>query len=189
MERDEKELVRISKFMSYHLRHRPELVGLTLGEGGWVSADALIDAARRQGLRLGWDLLRQIVESSDKKRFSLDEAGRRIRANQGHSVAVDLQLMSVEPPEILYHGTAEDRLARIMEEGLRRMSRHHVHLSADRETALKVGSRHGKPRILEVQSRSMAAEGFLFYRSENGVWLVDEVPPRFLSVEVRPRRA
>lgn len=187
MSRDPKELVKISKFMSYHLRHAPDEIGLKLVDGGWASADDLIEAARRRGFRMTWELLEQIVADSEKKRFSLDAPGRRIRANQGHSVEVDLQLVAVEPPGILYHGTAEDRIPRILEEGLQRMNRHHVHLSAERETAIRVGARHGKPRVLEVQSRTMAGEGFLFYRSENGVWLVDEVPPRFLTVEPRRR--
>jgi putative RNA 2'-phosphotransferase len=174
-------LVRISKFLSKHLRHAPEAIGITLEPGGWVKVDTLLEASAKHEMRISRETLEQIVLESDKQRFGFDETNTRIRANQGHSTNVELEFESLEPPETLYHGTATRFLPSILETGLQRMKRHHVHLSSNLETAAKVGARHGKLAMLEVNARAMVEAGFVFYRSENGVWLVDDVPVKFLN--------
>jgi putative RNA 2'-phosphotransferase len=174
-------LVRTSKFLSLVLRHRPGMIGVTLDDAGWVDVEELLKGCEARGNRISRELLEEVVARNDKCRFSFSEDGRRIRANQGHTVDVDLGLPPVAPPELLYHGTAEQNLEPILRDGIHRGKRHHVHLSPDRETAITVGRRHGKPVVLVVQSGEMAREGFTFYCSENGVWLVDSVPTRFLS--------
>lgn len=173
-------LVKISKFLSKHLRHAPEDIGITLEPGGWVNVDTLLEASTKHGMRISRETLEQIVLESDKQRFTFDETGTRIRANQGHSTNVTLEFESVMPPETLYHGTATKFLPSIFETGIQRMKRHHVHLSSDTDTAAKVGARHGKLVILEVNTKVMVEAGFVFYRSENGVWLVDTVPVEYL---------
>jgi putative RNA 2'-phosphotransferase len=182
----DKDRVRISKFLSKHLRHEPEALGLALEPGGWITVDSLLDGCRSRGMSLTLDDLRSIVATSDKQRFAFDETGTRIRANQGHSVDVDLQLAPIAPPPALYHGTAERHVPAILRDGLRKMARHHVHLSVDVETATRVGSRHGRAVALLVDAASMAAAGHVFYRSENGVWLTDHVPPAFLRIAEGP---
>ena len=177
---DNERMVRISKYLSRHLRHSPERLGLVLEPGGWVSVDALLEACHRERHPLSRSELEEVVARNDKQRFSFDDTGHRIRANQGHSVEVDLQLQPVPPPPVLYHGTGHGSAAAIRREGLRRMRRHHVHLSADRETATRVGARHGGPVVFEIDAARMHADGFLFYRSENGVWLVDGVPAEYI---------
>lgn len=179
---DEARLVRISKFLSKHLRHAPERIGLALEPGGWVEVDALLAACARAGLTLTRAELDEVVERNNKRRFAYDPTGERIRANQGHSVEVDLQLAPRTPPDVLYHGTGERAVEAIRREGLRKMRRHHVHLSPDVQTALVVGRRHGRPVVFAVDASTMARDGFIFYRSENGVWLVDAVPPAYLRV-------
>jgi len=172
--------VRISKFLSKHLRHAPEAIGLTLAPGGWVSVSDLLEACARAGVRLSREQLEEVVRNNSKQRFAFDETGQRIRANQGHSVEVDLELQPVEPPAVLYHGTGHRTEEVIRREGLRKMRRHHVHLSPDVETATRVGARHGRPVVFQVDAARMHADGHLFFRSENGVWLVDEVAPEYL---------
>jgi putative RNA 2'-phosphotransferase len=162
------------------LRHDPQLAGLTLGEGGWVRVEDLLRGLRGLGVTLTLPELRAVVEGNDKQRFALDEREEHLRANQGHSVAVDLQLEAATPPDILYHGTSTAALPSILRQGILRMNRHHVHLSATVETALRVGGRHGQPVVLVVDARAMHAEGHAFFVSENGVWLTDAVPPRFV---------
>lgn len=174
-------LVKISKFLSKHLRHAPEDIGITLEAGGWVEVETLLEACAKHGMRISRETLNTVVEDNSKQRFAFDETGTRIRANQGHSTNVSLEFESVTPPETLYHGTATKFLPSILETGIQRMKRHHVHLSSDIETAAKVGSRHGKLVMLEVNARSMVESGFVFYRSENNVWLVDTVPVEYLS--------
>lgn len=167
----------ISKFLSYHLRHAPHELGLSLEEGGWVSLDQLIQSA-------GWfsrEEVEDVVRESDKQRFAIDASGRKIRANQGHSVEVELQLEAQNPPDRLYHGTARRFVDSIRTQGLLKGQRHHVHLSADLDTARKVGQRRGPAVILTVDSASMAQAGHVFFLSSNGVWLVDHVPPQFLA--------
>ncbi len=172
--------VRISKFLSLVLRHDPSRIGITLDEAGWVDVDVLLAAAAAHGVTLSRDGLRELVASSDKQRFALSADGTRIRANQGHSVPVDLQLPPREPPERLYHGTVEAALDGIRAQGLVRRARHHVHLSPDLETATKVGARRGAPVILTVLAADMHAAGHTFYCSANGVWLTEHVPARFI---------
>lgn len=174
--------VRISKYLSLHLRHRPEALGLTLGPGGWVDVDALLTAARDRGVQISRTDLNEVVASNDKQRFAISADGLRIRANQGHSVSVDLELKPTAPPPVLYHGTGEGSVAGIQRDGLRKMRRHHVHLSPDTDTARRVGMRHGRPSIFSVDAARMAADGHVFYVSENGVWLTDSVPARYLTL-------
>ncbi len=147
-----------------------------------MSIDVLLEAVARHRFPMTRDELDQVVARNNKQRFSFDPTGTLIRANQGHSVEVDLQLDPVVPPPVLYHGTGERSVDIIMREGLARMSRHHVHLSADPDTARTVGARHGRPVILAVDAAAMHQAGHLFYRSTNGVWLVEHVPPRYLSL-------
>jgi putative RNA 2'-phosphotransferase len=175
-------MVKVSKFLSRHLRHAPEDLGLTLEPGGWVGVEDLLAGCARAGLTVSRDELNEVVATSDKQRFAFDETGARIRANQGHSTPVDLQLEPRTPPEVLYHGTAEKAVTAILQDGLKRMSRHHVHLSTTVETARAVGARHGNPVILRVDAAGMHRDGVVFYCSENGVWLVEAIEPRYLSV-------
>ncbi|MDL5056237.1 RNA 2'-phosphotransferase [Geitlerinema calcuttense] len=175
-------LVKISKYLSKHLRHTPERLGLTLAPGGWVEVETLLSACASHQFPISRAELETVVTTSDKQRFAFNETKTRIRANQGHSVAVDLQLEPRTPPELLYHGTGEKSVPTILQSGLLKMSRHHVHLSENVETAQKVGMRHGKPVILAIDTVAMQEAGFSFYRSDNGVWLVDEVPPQYLRV-------
>lgn len=179
---DETRLVHASKFLSKHLRHAPARIGLTLEPGGWVTVDTLLAACARAGMPLTRAELDEVVERNNKRRFAYDATGARIRANQGHSVAVDLQLAPQTPPDVLYHGTGEGAVEAIRREGLKKMRRHHVHLSPDVQTALVVGRRHGRPVVFAVDAAAMARDGFTFYRSENGVWLVDAVPPHYLTI-------
>lgn len=179
---DEKSLVKRSKYLARHLRHQPEALGLTLDPGGWVAVDALLAAMRRHGIELSRAQLDEIVARNNKQRFSFDETGTRIRANQGHSIPVDLQLAPATPPDALYHGTSKATIGPILREGLQKMRRQHVHLSRDKATAIKVGSRHGAPIVLLVDAAAMARNGYQFFLSDNGVWLTDHVPPRYLRV-------
>ncbi|PPK98742.1 putative RNA 2'-phosphotransferase [Kineococcus xinjiangensis] len=176
--------VRVSKLLSRVLRHAPESVGIHLDRHGWVGVADLLDALARSGRPVGRAQLERVVAASDKQRFALD--GDRIRANQGHSVAVDLGLQPVDPPELLYHGTPVRNLAAILEQGLHRGGRHHVHLSADTATAARVGARRGRPAVLTVLAGRMARDGHVFHRSANGVWLTDAVPPAYLRPPEHP---
>ena len=176
----ERDLTQSSKFLSLILRHEPAKFGVVLDEAGWTDVAALLEACRRHGRAIDPALLEQIVATNDKKRFSFDETGTRIRANQGHSVEVELGYEPASPPALLYHGTATRFLEAIRAEGLKKMARHHVHLSADELTAVKVGQRHGKPAVLLVDAMAMTTAGFSFFLSTNGVWLVDHVPARFI---------
>lgn len=175
--------VKTSKFLSYVLRHNPQSIGLQLDEAGWADVDDLIACAAQSGRRLTREMVIEAVVTNDKQRFGLRENGRFIRANQGHSIEVDLGFEPITPPNQLYHGTAERFVSIILREGLRPMQRQHVHLSGDVETAVKVGRRHGKPVILQVAAAQMAAAGYSFYRSENGVWLTNSVPAKYLKVQ------
>lgn len=171
-----------SKFLSLVLRHDPGKVGIVLDEAGWTDVATLLDALARHGHPLTRSELDDLVKTSDKQRYALSPDGTRIRANQGHSVDVELDLPQATPPARLYHGTVAEFLDSIREKGLIKGSRHHVHMSADVETAKKVGGRRGKPVILVVRAEEMAAAGHVFFRSANGVWLTDHVPPSFLEV-------
>lgn len=183
---NDKQRVRVSKFLSKHLRHDPGGIGLTLDPSGWVDVDALLAGCRNAGMPISRDQLAEVVATSDKRRFAFDESGTCIRANQGHSVDVDLQLEPTEPPAVLFHGTPEGAVSAILRDGLRKMRRHHVHLSPDIATATRVGARRGRPVVLTVDAASMARSGKLFYVTANGVWLTDEVPPEFLHLAEDP---
>ncbi|MFN8489087.1 MAG: RNA 2'-phosphotransferase [Caldilineaceae bacterium] len=171
---------RISKFLSLVLRHQPDKIGITLDKAGWVAVTELLRACQQHGFPITLEELKTVVATSDKQRFAFSEDGTRIRANQGHSVDVELGYQPVTPPAMLYHGTAERFLPSIQQQGLVKGQRHHVHLSADEATAQKVGARHGKPVVLQVQSGLMHRAGCLFYQSENGVWLTAHVPVAYL---------
>lgn len=179
---DDTRLVRISKFLSRHLRHQPDRLGISLEPGGWIGVEDLLAACARHNMPLSRAELEEVVASNDKQRFSFDRDGTRIRANQGHSVPVDLELAPLAPPDLLYHGTGHQTAPVIRREGLRKMRRHHVHLSPDVAVAIAVGARHGRPVVFVVDAAAMHRDGFLFYRSANGVWLVDCVPPAYVQL-------
>jgi putative RNA 2'-phosphotransferase len=179
---DTKRLTQISKSIAKALRHKPERLGLKLTLSGWVAVDDLLHALLHKNMPVSRAELEEVVAKNDKQRFSFDASGQNIRANQGHSIPVDLGLTPLEPPELLYHGTTQSALPSILETGLTRMNRHHVHLSSDTQTALRVGSRHGKAVILQIAALEMYQQGMVFFCSENGVWLTDAVPPTFLFV-------
>jgi putative RNA 2'-phosphotransferase len=171
----------ISKFLSYVLRHAPEKIGITLDAEGWVEVRKLLAASKKAGKSFSDAELREVVATNDKKRFTLSENGLRIRAAQGHSAKVSLGLTAKTPPPLLYHGTAVRNLDSIFAEGLKPGSRQQVHLSSDTTTAMTVGERHGRAIVLFVDAKKMSDEGIEFFQADNGVWLTDHVPPRFLS--------
>ena len=177
----EKETTRVSKFLSLVLRHEPQRIGITLDESGWTSVDALLEGLNRHGLAITFPDLQHVVTTNPKRRFAFSEDGKMLRANQGHSIEVDLGFTPQQPPHVLYHGTAEKNIASILESGLQKRQRHHVHLSAEEETAMAVGRRYGKPVVLEINTAEMYKAGHVFFLSENGVWLVDEVPPVYIN--------
>lgn len=179
---DDTRLVRVSRYLSKHLRHQPDRIGLTLAPGGWVTVDDLLAALARHQMSLTRAELDEVVVRNNKQRFAFDDTGTRIRANQGHSVEVDLQLEPTVPPAILYHGTDERSVAAIQGTGLQKMTRQHVHLSPDTETARRVGARHGRPAIFAVDATALHQAGQPFYCAANGVWLVDHVPPAYLRL-------
>jgi putative RNA 2'-phosphotransferase len=173
---------RISKFLSYVLRHHPELINLNLDENGWANVEELITRSKRDPHEgISFEELDEIVETNDKKRFIFNEDKTRIRANQGHSIDIDLALIPQKPPEFLYHGTAQSNIDSIFEKGIEKRNRKHVHLSQDIETATKVGMRHGKPIILTINTEKMFNDGIEFYLSENNVWLTDFVDIQYIS--------
>ncbi len=175
-------LIKYSRKLSKILRHQPDMIGLTLDENGWASVIELIEKfGDVQGQALTMDILKEVVETNDKKRFAFNDDMTKIRANQGHSVNIDLALQPQIPPALLFHGTAAKSLQSIKNQGLIKGSRQHVHLSVDETTAKKVGSRHGAPVILKVKTADMVADNFKFYISDNGVWLTDHVPVKFIS--------
>jgi putative RNA 2'-phosphotransferase len=171
---------KISRFLSLVLRHQPEKIGITLTSDGWTNVDELIAAMNRNGQAVDFETLELVVETNDKKRFSFSDDGEMIRANQGHSVEVNLGYQPTPPPEILYHGTVAKFLPSIRESGIQKGQRHHIHLSASLEVANAVGKRRGQPVILTVRSSDMHSAGHIFNISANGVWLTDLVPPQFI---------
>jgi putative RNA 2'-phosphotransferase len=179
------DVVRVSKRLSYVLRHHPDSVGLVLDPAGWVEVDRLLGALTAHGLRLTRAELDAVVVGNDKQRFAFDETGARIRASQGHSVTVELGYEPATPPAELFHGTVDRFLPSILAEGLRPRGRHAVHLGPDVATARTVGGRRGRPVVLRVDAARLAADGTRFARSANGVWLVDAVPPEYLTVTER----
>lgn len=177
------ELKSLSQFLSLILRHEPERIGLTLDDAGWAGIDTLLENATASGRQMTRAQLEAVVETSDKKRFAISEDGLRIRANQGHSIDVDLGLLPVAPPAVLYHGTATRFLASIQAAGLDKRQRHHVHLTSDLAVARSVGQRYGVVVVLTVDAARMHADGHVFFRSENGVWLTDTVPAHYLCAD------
>ena len=174
--------IRISKFLSLVLRHQPQKIGLTLNNEGWVPVSELIVAAKAHNFPLTAEELQEVVRTNDKKRFSFSPDGQSIRASQGHSVTVELGYEPTLPPPILYHGTAQRFLSSIRQQGLIKGRRHHVHLSDNTQTAETVGGRYGKPVVLRIASERMTKDGYLFFRSANGVWLTESVPVEFIKV-------
>jgi putative RNA 2'-phosphotransferase len=177
---NEKQIKTISKFLSLILRHSPQTIGLQLDEQGWAEVNELLAKASIHH-QISRELLDEVVSTNDKQRFTFNDDGTKIRASQGHSISVDLSLEKMEPPEYLYHGTVSKSIDAIKAEGLKKMDRQHVHLSRDKETAIKVGSRRGIPVILTISSGQMHLAGFAFYLSENQVWLTNHVPERFIK--------
>lgn len=178
---NEQQKRKISTFMSLVLRHKPQEIGLQLDENGWASVSEFLDKMNSKGNNLDFESLEEIVATNDKKRFAFNDEKTKIRASQGHSVTIDLALQKIVPPEILFHGTVEKFISEIKSKGLLKMRRQHVHLSKDKETAIKVGSRRGNPIILIVDCAKMYQDGFKFYQSENGVWLTDTVPSNYIQ--------
>jgi len=178
---EKKRAISVSKYLSLVLRHDPSVAGITLDPEGWVDVDDLLAGAARHGHAFTREELNEVVRTSDKQRFALSLDAQRIRANQGHSVSVDLGLPRETPPEILYHGTVDRFLSSIMANGLEKRARQHVHLSSDVVTATRVGSRRGEAVILKIAAASMHSAGFHFFCSANGVWLTERVPPQYIS--------
>ncbi|AUI87582.1 RNA--NAD 2'-phosphotransferase [Vibrio azureus] len=178
-----KKIKNVSKFLSFVLRHKPDAIGLDLDQNGWANINELINKGNGSAevSDLSYSLIQQVVASNDKKRFLISEDGLSIRANQGHSIKVDLQLKPTEPPEWLYHGTATRFLESIMATGLTSQARQHVHLSTNLDTARAVGQRYGEPVILTINAQQMHQRGLPFYLSENGVWLTEHVPTQYIS--------
>lgn len=178
---NEKQRTRTSKFLSLVLRHEPQKIGLALDESGWAEVETLLAACHQNGVPIERAELEEVVATNEKKRFAFSDDGRKIRASQGHSIEVSLGYAPQAPPSRLFHGTATRFLPSIRAGGLRKGGRHHVHLSADEQTAQKVGQRHGKPAVLVVKSEEMLVRGHSFLLSENGVWLAEHVPVEFLE--------
>ena len=174
--------VNAGKFISLILRHKPETIGLTLDEHGWADVDQLIAGIQKTIPDFTMEILEEIVRTNNKQRYAFNEDHTKIRANQGHSIQVDVELKEAEPPEILYHGTGAKSVAAITDQGLLPRTRLYVHLSKDITTAVAVGKRHGSPAVFSVMAGQMHEDGFLFYLSENGVWLTKTVPPEYLRL-------
>ena len=173
--------IQMGKFLSLVLRHKPEVIGLTLDKHGWADVNELLVCMKRSGKTLSFDMLEKIVNENDKHRYSFNEDKSKIRANQGHSIHVDVELKEIKPPNVLYHGTATRFLGSIMDTGINSGSRIHVHLSGDYKTALDVGIRHGKPVVLTIDSGRMYKDGYKFFLSANNVWLCDRVPAEYIQ--------
>ena len=173
--------VKISRFLSLILRHHPERINIKLDNNGWASVEELLQNMQSSRYKITFEELKDVVDTNDKKRFIFNEDFSKIRASQGHSIKIDLQLKALDLPDTLYHGTATKFLDGIFKQGLKKMNRQHVHLSKDIETATKVGSRHGKPVILEINAKGMTADGYTFYLSDNGVWLTDDIPAEYIK--------
>ncbi|MCX4028978.1 RNA 2'-phosphotransferase [Endozoicomonas sp. SM1973] len=176
--------IHCSKWLSYVLRHRPDEVGISIDPHGWVDVSGLLEAAQQKKIPLDKEKLLFIVKTNDKQRFSLSECGKKIRANRGHSIPVELSLPALTPPDVLYHGTATRFLKAIRREGVKSMRRQHVHLSEDTASAHEVGTRHGVPRILAVDAKSMAAAGYKFYQAIDSIWLTDQVPAKYIHWDI-----
>jgi putative RNA 2'-phosphotransferase len=173
--------INISKFLSLVLRHQPETIGIELDQNGWTDVNELIEKANNYGIKFDRETLNHIVETNSKKRFAFNDTVDKIRASQGHSVEIELGYTNQQPPEFLFHGTSEKFVQSILSTGLDKISRLHIHLSSDIETAIKVGQRHGKPFVFKVLAGQMYQDNFVFYISENGVWLTNNVPTKYLK--------
>lgn len=171
--------IKLGRFLSLVLRHNPQAAGISLDEHGWADVGELLAGVNRTGRRIDLPTLERIVRENNKQRYSFNGDHTKIRANQGHSVQVDIELREVEPPKYLYHGTATRFFPAIQREGIRKMSRQYVHLSGDFATAMAVGKRHGIPMVITIDAAAMARDGVTFYRSENGVWLCEQVEPKY----------
>lgn len=178
---NEKQSQRMSKFLSLILRHKPETVGVELDKNGWTEVETLLIKLNESGTKLDQSELAYLVNTSDKKRFAISECGKKIRANQGHSIKIDLAYDPAEPPEFLFHGTPLKVLSRIRANGLSKMKRHHVHMNAAPEPCIAVAQRYGKPVILKIHAARMHASGFAFFVSANQVWLTEKVPPEYID--------
>jgi putative RNA 2'-phosphotransferase len=185
----DKHLAKLSKFLSLILRHKPQVIGLQLDANGWADVEQLIDLVNQHGIAISHDLLNVIVQNNDKERFAFNADRTKIRAHQGHSLAVDLELVAEVPPTILFHGTATRFLSSIRIRGLLPGSRQHVHLAAQEIDAIRVGQRHGQPVVLTIQAEAMCRSGYPFYCAKNGVWLTETVPPRYIQFPVSVRRS
>lgn len=172
--------IKLGKFISLILRHDPSIIKATLDKYGWIEVDKLIDGIKLSGSYIDMNILERIVNENNKNRYSFNKDKTKIRANQGHSINVDIELKIVEPPQILYHGTAERFIESIAEKGIIKGNRQYVHLSADKETAINVGKRHGVPVVLLINTKEMLKDGIVFYLSENGVWLCNSVPYKYI---------
>lgn len=171
---------KLSVFISLILRHKPEEIGITLDEHGWAKVEDLITGINNSGRRIDMEILEEIVRTDNKQRYSFNEDKTKIRANQGHSIPVAIEFKELEPPNTLYHGTAEKSLEGIKHQGIKSMSRLYVHLSKDTETAIQVGKRHGECFVLAIDANRMYRNGIKFYLSENGVWLTEYVDPKYI---------
>ena len=171
--------VKLGKFLSLVLRHNPQAAGITLDEHGWADVQELLAGVRHSGREIDMETLERIVQENNKQRYSFNADHTKIRANQGHSLQVDVELTAAKPPRYLYHGTAARFLAAIRQEGIKKMSRQYVHLSSDFQTAMEVGRRHGSPVVITINAEAMAHDGVTFYLSENGVWLCEYVAPEY----------
>lgn len=176
-----KEDVKLGRFLSLVLRHNPAAAKIKLDQQGYADVEQLLSGVNRAGWKIDRDRLERIVRENNKQRYSFNEDGTKIRANQGHSLAVDVELEQLVPPMVLYHGTASYAVDSIKAKGIVKGTRQHVHLIEDVDTARKVGSRHGKPAILTINAQAMHESGFIFYRSANGVWLCDHVPWQYVT--------
>lgn len=177
---NDKQNTQISKFLNLVLRHQPETINIQLDENGWADIDDLIEKANKHGVQFDRETLNYVVDTNSKKRFAINKELNKIRASQGHSVKIELGYDNQKPPVMLFHGTSEKSVDSILEKGLEKRSRQHVHLSSDYNTALEVGSRHGKPIVFEVFAEKMHSDNFQFFLSDNGVWLTDNVPPNYI---------
>ncbi|MEY8764271.1 MULTISPECIES: RNA 2'-phosphotransferase [Clostridium] len=179
---------RLSKFISLILRHKPQVIGNRIDKNGYMPVEDLLDGINAHGYKINMALLEKIVAEDEKQRYSFDKDKVKIRANQGHSIKVDLGLKVIEPPDLLYHGTGKKYLSSILSIGLVKRTRQYVHLSKDYPTAVKVGERHGSPVVLIIASGRMQKDGFKFYLSKNGIWLTDNVPVKYIELSEKSKR-
>lgn len=175
------DFVKMGKYISLILRHKPEIINLKIDEHGWANVDELLKGINDSGRYISKEMLNMIVETNDKKRYQYNNDHTKIRANQGHSIRVDVELHEKVPPDVLYHGTAQEYLDKIRKSGIRKMNRLYVHLSKDMETAMRVGKRHGQPIVLIINTKAMINDGYKFYYSNNGVWLCDNIAYSYIE--------